>query len=1030
MGPAPVAVEVDLDLLRSAPWRLEAPTPDGSVLVAERSVFEDRGGGDLMWSGGQPGAGYDTVVLTVEGGRLVGRFGAAGGGAYGIHAERDGRGGIASIFGAPEAGWCGVDSNAEDAHEGHVHGSARADAGVAPPTPVSNPQSHDRLDILVAYTETAARNWADRGGPEAAIRHAGDYMKMVFRNNGFEIEPRIVHVARASAALDRAGRDLGRLKGRPLHFSDVIEDGEMLRLRHEHRADLVHLFTGEAPHLLKACGRHPVLQKVSATAADFFDSAYGWTSNHGLCGDYAAIFVHEVGHGLGANHEPASAGIPPERRIRPYAAGHVNYDIVPAIGTAMAYGGQIEPFFSTTRFGLYGAALGVAGERDNARTLRETLHIAVRYSDYLPSLEGLPAPPSDLRVRYEGGAAHLSWRDNAPDADGYELEYRYHRYLAPCCDSGVVRLWGRTEASIPLEHTSPGSWYRFQLRARKGKARSLRSGIVELFVPGEPPAVPSDFSVTADEYSNVHFRWTDNSDNEAGFDLWILLNGEPVERYLLPPDSEHAERSFTVVFGGGAVGRLLPEPGVDYGARVFAYDSSGQASGSEELTFRWEHPLVTGPVADVSAFPIAPTTVRVTWTVDPEAWRYSIGYLTQSTGSELDTRWQPGIGDAVTTGAVTTGWVDIDGLARGDRYTFEVAPKVREKRSGLSTYAYLTMGERGRGPQAPSELSGSEIWRNGNKIRVRLSWEDHSTDELGFVVQEGFPGREFWYQREVGWHAGQPIFLVPANTTSAEVHGNFDSVLRVFAFNERGYSLSSPRLDKRPEIDLAATAGDTMVGLNWGVEFRWGIGGDVTVTGMQVRWKAAAGPPFDGSGATWVNLPAWARGHTVTGLRNGTEYTFAVRAVTNEGVGLTWTGTATPRRGLPLPRQPAGSCRGDAQTLCLRDSRFEAKAYWRSADGGSGAARVVNEGTDESGIFEFFGPENWEILLKVLDGCETNGHVWVLGASTTNLGYRIEVTDTVTGESKRYENEPGQPAPAIIDTEAFSRICGGSAGGR
>jgi len=65
-----VAVEVDLALLRSAPRRLETPTPGGSVFVAERSVFEDRGGGDLMWSGGRPGAGYDTVVLTVEGGRM------------------------------------------------------------------------------------------------------------------------------------------------------------------------------------------------------------------------------------------------------------------------------------------------------------------------------------------------------------------------------------------------------------------------------------------------------------------------------------------------------------------------------------------------------------------------------------------------------------------------------------------------------------------------------------------------------------------------------------------------------------------------------------------------------------------------------------------------------------------------------------------------------------------------------------------------------------------------------------------------
>ena len=78
------------------------------------------------------------------------------------------------------------------------------------PERVSNPQSHDRLDILVAYTAKAAENWADRGGAHAAIRHAVDYMKMVFRNNRIEVEPHLVHIVQASAALDRAGRDVGR----------------------------------------------------------------------------------------------------------------------------------------------------------------------------------------------------------------------------------------------------------------------------------------------------------------------------------------------------------------------------------------------------------------------------------------------------------------------------------------------------------------------------------------------------------------------------------------------------------------------------------------------------------------------------------------------------------------------------------------------------------------------------------------------------------------------------------------------------
>ena len=116
---------------------------------------------------------------------------------------------------------------------------------------------------------------------------------------------------------------------------------------------------------------------------------------------------------------------------------------------------------------------------------------------------------------------------------------------------------------------------------------------------------------------------------------------------------------------------------------------------------------------------------------------------------------------------------------------------------------------------------------------------------------------------------------------------------------------------------------------------------------------------------------------------------------------------------------PVGTCVSDVETLCLRDSRYAVDVEWRRADGGSGAASVVHSGTNDSGLFWFFGRDNWEILIKVLDGCALNGHMWVFGASTTDLGYVIRVTDTVTGAVKEYRNEPGRPAPAITDVKAF-----------
>ena len=63
-----------------------------------------------------------------------------------------------------------------------------------------------------------------------------------------------------------------------------------------------------------------------------------------------------------------------------------------------------------------------------------------------------------------------------------------------------------------------------------------------------------------------------------------------------------------------------------------------------------------------------------------------------------------------------------------------------------------------------------------------------------------------------------------------------------------------------------------------------------------------------------------------------------------------------------------------------------------------------------------------EFLIKVLDGVGFGafGNFWVFAAATTNVEYTLRVTDTVTGETKSYENPLGTPAPAVVDTQAFA----------
>ncbi len=126
----------------------------------------------------------------------------------------------------------------------------------------------------------------------------------------------------------------------------------------------------------------------------------------------------------------------------------------------------------------------------------------------------------------------------------------------------------------------------------------------------------------------------------------------------------------------------------------------------------------------------------------------------------------------------------------------------------------------------------------------------------------------------------------------------------------------------------------------------------------------------------------------------------------------------------PEPPPPAdGPCKPSAETLCLHDGRFEARVEWWTGDGETGSALVAAEATRDSGLFRFFDADNWEILIKVLDGCAVNGHYWVYGASTTDLGYAIRVADTATGDVKEYRNAPRSPAAGITDARAFPDSC-------
>ena len=465
------SVEVDHDVVRSAPQRLEFEAPDGRVLAPEMRVFEDRGDGNAMWVGGYPELGYDNVLLTLQDGHLVGRFGVPEGGTYWIRSGEDGAGRLTEGR-ETSARACGAEMLVERAPLVAAIEAQRTD----PPGRVNSASNHDRLDILMLYTASAAQRLeqAGWGPPAAAMQHAMDYLNLVLRNNLVSVTAHVVHHAEAPAVLDGVLSPLGALR----------TNREVRDLRVEHEADLVHLFFNEAPGFWGQAW--PMLR--GHTAENFWQRAYGVTTvaggavtperlvRPGEHANHVETFAHEVGHNLGANHDPDNTDIDPADAVYPYAFGHHNFTPIPNRKSVMSYNeGRQLPFFSTVRRKPDGYTLGVVGERENERVVQQTVHIAVRLSDHLPE-PGAPDPgeppppppppprpaaPTDLTViETSRTSVKATWTDRSNN----ELRFEVHARLEGGDWRTVARVPANTE-SADISGLQSGGSYDFRVRA-------------------------------------------------------------------------------------------------------------------------------------------------------------------------------------------------------------------------------------------------------------------------------------------------------------------------------------------------------------------------------------------------------------------------------------------------------------------------------------------------------------------------------------------------------------------------------------
>ena len=313
-------------------------------------------------------------------------------------------------------------------------------------------------------------------------------------------------------------------------------------------------------------------------------------------------------------------------------------------------------------------------------------------------------------------------------------------------------------------------------------------------------------------------------------------------------------------------------------------------------------------------------------------------------------------------------------------------------------------------PAAPTGLSAS----NGGLGVVNLNWTDNATNETGFQVERRNDtlGGGFSQIGSTGTNASS--FTDSAAPTGSSV------TYRVRASNSAGNSAYSNNSavatgGPTPPSSLLVTAlSSGTLRLQWTDE-------TTDETGFEVQMRRE-GSEF--TFATLLEADPDATMVDIEELFSDSGFEFRMRALTDAG-NSSWTPVAS---GSTLPYMVGDPCVPGDATLCLNGGRYQNRTLWRDFDGLAGLGqRISTELSTDSGLFWFFGEDNWEMLVKNLDACTFNDRVWVFSAATTNVEYTLQVVDTFTGEIATYFNPLGTAAPAVTDIDALQDACDATA---